>query len=89
MKDKKQKTADPGIYIAALSATFRPAPDAHHVTHWLTTDEVYDAICKIDPAAQINKEQVFQALTDAGYQFQNRPGSSGIEFRWMMQAKEL
>ena len=78
---------DISIHIAALSVSFKPAFDARHTTHWFTTDEVYDAIHRIDPGAQISKEQVHQAMHDAGYRYQNRPGSSGIDFRWMLQAK--
>lgn len=78
---------DISIHIAALSASFKPAFDARHTTHWFTTDEVYDAIRRINPGAKITKEQVHQAMIDAGYKYQNRPGSSGIDFRWMLQSK--
>lgn len=84
---EKEPITDISIHIAALSATFKPAFDARHTTHWFTTDEVYDAIRRIDPGANINKEQVHQAMHDAGYRYQNRPGSSGIDFRWMLTAK--
>lgn len=86
-KEQEQKITDISIHIASLSASFKPAPDARHATHWFTTDEVYDAIRRIDPGAQISKEQVHQAMLDAGYKYQNRPGSSGLDFRWMLQAK--
>lgn len=49
MKDEKQSITDISIHIAALSASFKPAPDARHTTHWFTTDEVFDAIRRIDP----------------------------------------
>ena len=42
---------------------------------------------RIDPEAHISKEQVHQAMLDAGYKYQNRPGSSGLDFRWMLQAR--
>ena len=86
-KEAEQKITDISIHIASLSASFKPAPDARHATHWFTTDEVYDAIRRIDPGAHISKEQVHQAMLDAGYKYQNRPGSSGLDFRWMLQAK--
>ncbi len=86
-KEPEQKITDISIHIASLSASFKPTPDARHATHWFTTDEVYDAIRRIDPGAQISKEQVHQAMLDAGYKYQNRPGSSGLDFRWMLQAK--
>ena len=52
-----------------------------------TTDEIYDAIRRIDPGAEISKSQVHQAMLDAGYQYRVRPGSNGIDFRWMLQAR--
>ena len=55
-KEQEQKITDISIHIASLSASFKPAPDARHTTHWFTTDEVYDAIRRIDPGAHISKE---------------------------------
>lgn len=55
--------------------------------HWFSTDEVYTAIKNLDPSASITKEQVFQAMIDAGFKFQNRPGASGCDFRWMFQER--
>ena len=79
MKDKEQTITDISIHVAALSASFKPAPDARHTTHWFTTNEVFDAIRRIDPGAQITKDQVHQAMHDA----------AGLDFRWMLQAKEI
>lgn len=85
--EKEQNITDISIYIAALSATFRPAYDARHTTHWFSTDEVYDAIRRIDPGAEISREQVHQAMLDAGYKYQPRLGATGLDFRWMLQSK--
>ena len=74
MEEREQQITDISIHIAALSASFKPA-DIRTATHWFTTDEIYDAIRRIDPGA------------DAGYQYRVRPGSNGIDFRWMLQAK--
>ena len=87
MNDQEPKITDISIYIAGLQATFRPAQDARHTTHWFSTDEVYSAIKRLDPAAAITKEQLFKAMTDAGFEFQNRPGASGCDFRWMLQVR--
>lgn len=43
-ENKDEKITDISIYIAALQATYKPAPDVRHTTHWFTTNEVYDAI---------------------------------------------
>lgn len=85
--EKEQNITDISIYIAALSTTFKPAYDARHTTHWFSTDEVYDAIRRIDPGAEISREQVHQAMLDAGYKYQPRPGATGLDFRWMLQSK--
>lgn len=82
-----EKITDISIYIAALQQSFKPAKSYETATHWFTTDEVYSAIKRIDPSSEISKDDVFQAMTDAGYKFQNRPGSSGLDFRWMLEAK--
>ena len=87
MNDQEPKITDISSYIAGLQATFRPAQDARHTTHWFSTDEVYSAIKRLDPAAAITKEQLFKAMTDAGFKFQNRPGASGCDFRWMLQVR--
>nr|DAX23460.1 MAG TPA: hypothetical protein [Caudoviricetes sp.] len=87
MNDQEPKITDISIYIAGLQATFRPAQDARHTTHWFSTDEVYSAIKRLDPAAAITKEQLFKAMTDAGFKFQNRLGASGCDFRWMLQVR--
>ena len=68
--NQEQKITDVSIYIAGLQATYRPAPDARHTTHWFSTDEVYTAIKNLDPSASITKEQVFQAMINAGFKFQ-------------------
>lgn len=85
---EQQQITDVSIYIAALQTTFRPAPDARHTTHWFSTDEVHSAIKNLDPSASITKDQLFQAMTAAGFRFQNRPGATGCDFRWMLLARD-
>ncbi len=49
------------------------------------TNDVVDAIRNIDPSAKVCAEQVFTALRKAGYNFCNRPGAQGLEFKWMFR----
>lgn len=42
---------------------------------------------EIDPGANINKEQVFEAMRQAHYNFCNRPGAIGLQFKWMMRER--
>lgn len=81
----KENKAD--VYIQALSSVFKPVSSANEATHWFTTDEVYEAIKNINPGVGITKEQVHDTLINAGYTYQPRPGSFGLDFRWMLKAK--
>ena len=56
MEEKEEQITDISIHIAALSASFKPA-DIRTATHWFTTDEIYDAIRRIDPGADISKSR--------------------------------
>lgn len=42
---------------------------------------------EIDPGANINKGQVFEAMRQAHYNFCNRPGAIGLQFKWMMRER--
>lgn len=86
-ENSQEKITDISVYIAALSTSFAPAKDVAHATHWLTTEEVIAAIHELDPAANISKDEIFQALWNAGYRFGNRPCTQGLSFRWMLTAK--
>lgn len=78
MSNKKETPEQPitdiSIYVAALSTTYRPASAPAEATHFFSTTEV-------------SPEQVFFALRDAGYEFCNRPGAHGLEFKWMFRER--
>lgn len=84
---EKENITDVSIYIAALQTTFKPANCPKEATHWFTTEEVYNAIKKLDPACKIERDQVYQGMIDAGFKFEPRPGTQSLDFRWMLQAK--
>ena len=84
-EQEEQPVTDISIYIAALSATYRPASTPAETTHFFSTTEVVDAIRNIDPSAKVCAEQITKALLDAGYKFCNRPGAQGLEFKWMFR----
>lgn len=86
-KKEEERVTDISVYVAALSATYRPARTPQETTHWFSTHEVADAIRQIDPSAKVDENLVFQALRDAGYDFCNRPGSQGLQFMWMFREK--
>ncbi|MDR0349430.1 MAG: 5-formyltetrahydrofolate cyclo-ligase [Tannerella sp.] len=78
---------DPGEYITVLMGYFRPAKDEKDTTHYLTTSEVCDAIKRLDPGSGIRAEQVYKAMLDAGFQYGCRPGTVGVDFRWLLHEK--
>lgn len=84
---QEQPITDISIYVAALQVTYRPASAPAEATHFFSTAEVVDAIKEIDPSAKVSPEQVFSALCDAGYEFCNRPGAHGLEFKWMFRER--
>lgn len=85
--EKETSVTDISIYIAALQTTYRPAASPAAATHFFSTVEVVDAIRGIDPSAKVSPEQVFSALIDAGFNFCNRPGAHGLEFKWMFRER--
>ena len=82
---QEQPITDISVYVAALSSTYRPASAPAEATHFFSTLEVVDAVRDIDPSAKVCAKQVFSALLNAGYNFCNRPGAQGLEFKWMFR----
>lgn len=78
---------DSSSYIGVLMQTFAPALTNTETTHWFSTDEIYDAIKKIDPGADISKDDIYDAMMDAGFRYQCRPGALALDFKWMLKAK--
>lgn len=83
----EQQITDISIYIAALQKTYVPAPTPADATHFFSTTEVVEAIKDIDPSAKVDFTQVFSALRDAGFDFCNRRGSQGLEFKWLFRER--
>lgn len=84
-ENDEQLISDISVYVAALSSTYRPASTPAEATHFFSTPGVVDAIRDIAPSAKVCAEQVLSALLDAGYNFCNRPGAQGLEFKWMFR----
>lgn len=74
-------------YIDVLMQTFAPAMNEAETTHWFSTDEVYEAVKRIDPGSEVSKDDIFQSMEDAGFRFQCRPGALALDFKWMLKAK--
>jgi hypothetical protein len=83
----KPPNATPGEYITILLNHYRPATGERDATHYLTTQEVSDAIRRLDPGAAIRAEDVYRAMLEAGFRYGCRPGTLGIDFRWMLHEK--
>ncbi len=85
---QEQPITDISVYVAALQMTYRPASTPAEATHFFSTTEVVNAIRGIDPSAKVSPVQVFDALRQAGFDFCNRPGAHGLEFKWMFRERE-
>lgn len=81
----EQPITDISVYIAALQTTYRPASAPDDATHFFSTAEVVDAIKEIDPSAKVSPTEIFEGLRQAGFNFCNRPGAHGLEFKWMFR----
>ena len=84
---QEQPITDISIYIAALQITYLPASAPAEATHFFSTAEVVDAIKEIDSSAKVSPPQIFKALRQAGFDFCNRPGAHGLEFKWMFRER--
>lgn len=78
---------DSSSYIDVLMCTFAPAMNERDTTHWFSTDEIYEAIKKIDPGTKISKDDIYQSMLDAGFKYQCRPGALALDFKWMLKCK--
>ena len=74
-------------YIEVLMQTFAPARNETETTHWFSTDEVYEAIKRIDPGTEATKDDIYDSMMDAGFRYQCRPGAMALDFKWMLKAK--
>lgn len=89
-KEKVEKSSpqtDLSVYLEAIKRSFDPVEDPKDATHWLSTDEVADAIRDIDPTANIEKAMLVKALEKAGYKIECKRGTQGLQFRWMLRAR--
>lgn len=85
-EDRSPKT-DLSVYLEAIERSFEPVENPEDATHWLSTDEVADAIRDIDPTANIEKAMLVNALKEAGYKIECKRGTQGLQFRWMLRAR--
>ena len=88
-KDKEDRSpkTDLSVYLEAIDRSFVPVENPEDATHWLSTDEVADAIRDIDPTANIEKAMLVNALKEAGYKIECKRGTQGLQFRWMLRAR--
>lgn len=53
-------------YIIALMTVYSPATNESDATHWFSTEDVYEAIKKIDPGTSVSLEDVYNSLLMGG-----------------------
>ena len=83
----EQQQAQVLEFIEVLGELYTPSQNVATATHMLSTEEIYNAIKDINPGAQISKDSVYQAMIQSGYIYRPRPGSMGIDMKWLLQAK--
>lgn len=67
-----------------FSTWYAPASDIAHATDFLSTAEIAEALNQFHPGAKVNEEQIFQAMTDAGYLYCPDPGKMTFQLKWMI-----
>lgn len=75
------------IYISAIMEYYKPASTLQEASHFFSTEEIYNAIIDINPGSELSKNEVFQAMIDAGFIFKVQPGKIGLDFRWLLSQK--
>jgi hypothetical protein len=74
-------------YIDVLLDVYRPAAPQEEATHFFSTDEIFDAIKSLNPGVEMSKNELYDAMLNAGFIFKPRRGTSGIDFRWLLVQK--
>lgn len=80
-------TPDLTPYIDVISKRFRPAGNSREATHRLSTEEIKIAIRELNPGIDVSEAHVFEAMKQAGYQFDTPPGSMALKFQWLLVEK--
>jgi len=73
--------------IHQFSSWYAPASDIAHATDFLTTAEIVEALNQFNPGAKVNDELIFDAMTEAGYQYAPAPGKMTFQLTWMIIRK--
>ena len=70
--------------IDQFSSWYAPATDIAKATDFLSTAEIAEALNQFHPGAKVNTEQIFDAMTGAGYQYCPDPGKMTFQLKWMI-----
>lgn len=73
--------------IDQFSAWYSPATDIAHATDFLSTAEIVEALNQFHPGAEIDNKLIFDAMTEAGYQYCPDPGKMTFQLKWMIIRK--
>jgi len=64
--------------------SYHPASDISRATHFFSTDDIARAIAELKPGEEISKSEIFDALEEAGYQWQTDPEKMNFSLKWMV-----
>lgn len=70
--------------ISQFANWYAPATDIAHATDFLSTSEIVEALNQFHPGAKVNDEQIFDAMTAAGYHYAPAPGKMTFQLTWMI-----
>ncbi len=70
--------------ISQFATWYAPASDIVYATDFLSTAEIVEALNQFHPGAKVNDEQIFDAMTAAGYLYCPDPGKMTFQLKWMI-----
>ncbi|MCC8186493.1 MAG: 5-formyltetrahydrofolate cyclo-ligase [Bacteroides sp.] len=76
---------NPGInlFTEAFSNRYRPVRTIQEATHFFSTQELFRELKQINPGLNISIDQVHDAMIEAGYIYQAKPGYQSIKLFWL------
>ena len=79
---------EPSEFIAQIipqfSTWYAPASNISEATYFLSTAEIVEALNQFNPGAEVDSKLIFDAMTEAGYQYCPDPGKMTFQLKWMI-----
>ena len=82
-----KEVKDLSVYIDTIRQRFNPTDSESSATHKLSTKEIANAINELNPSIHATTEDVYNALSEAGFIFRSPSGMSSLQFKWLLVEK--